>query len=84
MGLQSAVVSPTKVDNTELKPGTTKNHAVQMPKFQGYPTFENLYEEREFMKGRLVLAFRIFAKFGYDEGVAGHITLRVCTTHDSI
>ncbi len=34
-------------------------------------------EEREFQKGRLALAFRIFAKFGFDEGVAGHITLRV-------
>lgn len=28
------------------------------------------------MKGRLALAFRIFAKFEFDEGVAGHITLR--------
>lgn len=27
-------------------------------------------------KGRLAAAFRIFGKYGYDEGVAGHITLR--------
>lgn len=39
--------------------------------------FEDKYAEREYQKGRLVLAFRIFAKLGYDEGVAGHITLRV-------
>lgn len=28
------------------------------------------------MKERLAGAFRIFAKLGYDEGVAGHITAR--------
>jgi len=40
------------------------------------PKFENKYEEREYQKGRLALAFRIFAKLGFDEGVAGHITYR--------
>lgn len=28
------------------------------------------------MKGRLAAAFRIFGKYGFDEGVAGHITIR--------
>jgi ribulose-5-phosphate 4-epimerase/fuculose-1-phosphate aldolase len=36
-------------------------------------------EERAYLKGRLAAAFRIFGKFGFDEGVAGHITLRVST-----
>ncbi|KAJ6110569.1 class II aldolase/adducin domain protein [Penicillium sp. IBT 16267x] len=40
------------------------------------PVFEDKIEEREYLKGRLAAAFRIFGKFGYDEGVAGHITLR--------
>lgn len=40
------------------------------------PTFEDKYEERKYLKHRLVLAFRIFAKFGFAEGVAGHITVR--------
>lgn len=40
------------------------------------PTFEDKYKEREYLKGRLAAAFRIFGKNGYDEGVAGHITLR--------
>ncbi|CAG8960720.1 hypothetical protein HYFRA_00002256 [Hymenoscyphus fraxineus] len=40
------------------------------------PTAGDPYKEREYQKGRLVLAFRIFAKYGFDEGVAGHITLR--------
>ena|ERR1700761_415831 len=41
------------------------------------PKFTDKYKEREYQKGRLALAFRIFAKYGFDEGVAGHITLRV-------
>ncbi|KAH7066411.1 class II aldolase/adducin N-terminal [Paraphoma chrysanthemicola] len=40
------------------------------------PTFTDRYKEREYQKGRLALAFRLFAKYGFDEGVAGHITLR--------
>ena len=33
-------------------------------------------EEREHRKRRLAAAFRIFGRFGFDEGVAGHITAR--------
>lgn len=40
------------------------------------PTFTDKHEEREYQKGRLAAAFRIFGKYGFDEGVAGHITLR--------
>ena len=49
---------------------------IQMPKFPGPPNFNDRYEEREYLKGRLAAAFRIFGKYGFDEGVAGHITLR--------
>jgi len=63
------------------EPGLTKAQAekaeIAMPKFPGQKKFADKYEEREYQKGRLALAFRIFAKFGFDEGVAGHITLRV-------
>src|SRR3954449_6284573 len=45
-------------------------------KFPSPPRFVDKYEEREYLKGRLALAFRIFGKYGFDEGVAGHITLR--------
>lgn len=48
----------------------------QMIKFPAPPTFTDKHEERAYLKGRLALAFRIFGKLGYDEGVAGHITLR--------
>ena len=40
------------------------------------PTFATLPEERRYRQERLAAAFRIFAKFGFCEGVAGHITAR--------
>ncbi|MEZ5203912.1 MAG: class II aldolase/adducin family protein [Acidimicrobiales bacterium] len=36
----------------------------------------DLDHERLWRKQRLALAFRIFGRFGFDEGVAGHITAR--------
>lgn len=39
-------------------------------------TFASPEEERLHRKQRLAAAFRLFAKFGFDEGVAGHITAR--------
>ncbi|KAG9240879.1 class II aldolase/adducin N-terminal [Calycina marina] len=67
----------TKVDGPTSKPGHPEAMITQ-PKLTipGLPSFNDKYEEREYQKGRLALAFRIFAKLGYDEGVAGHITLR--------
>jgi len=32
--------------------------------------------QRAYLKQRLAAAFRLFARYGYDEGVAGHITVR--------
>ncbi len=40
------------------------------------PKFETFEEERLHRKQRLAGAFRLFSKFGFDEGVAGHITAR--------
>lgn len=41
-----------------------------------FPTFENAEDERRHRKQRLAAAFRLFGQFGFDEGVAGHITAR--------
>jgi hypothetical protein len=61
------------------EPGLDKASAkVKMPAFPGPPKFDDPYKERAYLKGRLAAAFRIFGKYGFDEGVAGHITLRVC------
>jgi len=40
------------------------------------PTFDNVEEERQHRKQRLAAGFRLFSRFGFDEGVAGHITAR--------
>jgi ribulose-5-phosphate 4-epimerase/fuculose-1-phosphate aldolase len=40
------------------------------------PSFETVEEERRHRKERLAAAFRLFGKFGFEEGVAGHITAR--------
>lgn len=40
------------------------------------PKFATAAEERQHRKVRLAAAFRLFSKFGFDEGVAGHITAR--------
>jgi len=40
------------------------------------PKFATAAEERRHRKVRLAAAFRLFSKFGFDEGVAGHITAR--------
>ena len=58
--------------------GLTGHEAkVKMPTFPGPPKFDDPYKERVYLKGRLAAAFRIFGKYGFDEGVTGHITLRV-------
>jgi ribulose-5-phosphate 4-epimerase/fuculose-1-phosphate aldolase len=40
------------------------------------PVFATVEEERQHRKERLAAAFRLFSKFGFEEGVAGHITAR--------
>ncbi|KAF8511522.1 class II aldolase/adducin N-terminal [Gautieria morchelliformis] len=75
---QTEVQSSNESGSLNVKPtGTTK---VQ-PTAKGFerpvmPTFNSVEEKRQHVKERLTCAFRIFAKYGYDEGVAGHITVR--------
>jgi ribulose-5-phosphate 4-epimerase/fuculose-1-phosphate aldolase len=38
--------------------------------------FDSVEDERLHRKQRLAAAFRLFSRFGFDEGVAGHITAR--------
>lgn len=40
------------------------------------PLFGSVEEERLHRQQRLAAAFRLFARYGFDEGVAGHITAR--------
>ena len=41
-----------------------------------FATFDDVEEERQYLKQRLAAAFRLFGRFGFEEGVAGHITAR--------
>src|SRR3954464_2679298 len=40
------------------------------------PEFDDVEAERRHRKERMAAAFRLFSRFGFDEGVAGHITAR--------
>lgn len=53
-------VAPQDFDQSEFEP----------------PVFGSVEEERIYRKQRLAAAFRIFAKFGFEHGLAGHITVR--------
>lgn len=55
---------------------------VKIAKTPEIPTFATVAEERLHRKQRLASAFRLFAKFGFSEGVAGHITVRDPELHD--
>ncbi|KAI9693519.1 MAG: hypothetical protein M1820_009207 [Bogoriella megaspora] len=52
-------------------------------KIREYPQFDSLQEERLYRKQHLAAAFRVFADRGFDEGVAGHISVRdpILTDH---
>ncbi|KAI0407585.1 class II aldolase/adducin N-terminal [Xylaria palmicola] len=61
--------------------GTTRSG--EKLNIRSYPTFENLEDERLYRKQHLAAAFRVFADRGFDEGVAGHISVRdpILTDH---
>jgi ribulose-5-phosphate 4-epimerase/fuculose-1-phosphate aldolase len=66
--------APDKVALTAagMSTGTAKYYTnMPMP-----PRFDNVADERLHRKQRLAAAFRIFSRFGLDEGAAGHITVR--------
>jgi ribulose-5-phosphate 4-epimerase/fuculose-1-phosphate aldolase len=40
------------------------------------PSHDSIEDERQYIKQRMAAAFRLFDKFGFSEGVAGHLTAR--------
>ena len=66
-------------DHTELSQLELNQHYLGNGKslaLPAIPVFETLEEERLHRKQKLAGAFRLFSRFGFDEGVAGHITAR--------
>src|SRR5262245_26121272 len=57
-------------------PDTTSDAEIREAMNNYLPKFASVEEERQHRKERLAAAFRLFGKFGFDEGVAGHITAR--------
>jgi ribulose-5-phosphate 4-epimerase/fuculose-1-phosphate aldolase len=51
-------------------------HAAAKPLPYDLPVFDDPADERLHRKQRLAAAFRLFGRFGFGEGVAGHITVR--------
>jgi hypothetical protein len=78
--------SDEKLNTTApLEPGLSeKKGQIEKLQFPKAPKFDDPHKERAYLKGRLAAAFRIFGKLGFDEGVAGHITLRVSIQLDGI
>ena len=67
--------------------GQAEFHDRQIPKPIGGElpvpvAFGDMAEERAHRKLKLAAAFRIFARFGLAEGIAGHITVRDPEFHD--
>ena len=59
-GLSTQIHEKKVTENPNLNAGTQAYDAVP-------PTFDDKYEERAYLKQRLALAFRIFAKFGMSD-----------------
>jgi ribulose-5-phosphate 4-epimerase/fuculose-1-phosphate aldolase len=59
--------------NPEFREVLTRDPNFAVPEL---PRFASAEQERTHIKQRLTGAFRLFSKFGFDEGVAGHITVR--------
>jgi ribulose-5-phosphate 4-epimerase/fuculose-1-phosphate aldolase len=57
--------------NTDTNTQTTRELRIPLP-----PSFDSVEAERLHRKQRLAAGFRLFSRFGFDEGVAGHITAR--------
>ncbi|MFT4631827.1 MAG: ribulose-5-phosphate 4-epimerase/fuculose-1-phosphate aldolase, partial [Crocinitomicaceae bacterium] len=67
--IKELIMSEAKSNLTA--PAVNPNALVNYP-----PTYASVAEERKARKRKLTAALRLFGKFGFDEGVAGHFTVR--------
>lgn len=58
---------------TEEEAKASGNASFIVPSIQ---QFDNFHTQRVHMKQKLAAGFRLLAKYGWDEGVAGHMTFR--------
>ncbi|EEH44454.1 uncharacterized protein PADG_00743 [Paracoccidioides brasiliensis Pb18] len=84
--ISSAIVNKNEpkpaviVEQVQLRDRTVTGQQLHI---RQYPKFDSLEEERLYRKQHLAAAFRVFADRGFDEGVAGHISVRdpILTDH---
>lgn len=73
---QTAPVSSSSLSLTASASGPEAPSENKLPKVQKVPVFTDKLEERAWAKAQMAAAFRVFAKLGYCDGVAGHMSLR--------
>jgi ribulose-5-phosphate 4-epimerase/fuculose-1-phosphate aldolase len=66
----------TTTTHTKAELGSLLIREPGEPQLRQIPMFNSSAEERLHRKQKLAAAFRLFGKFGFGEGVAGHITAR--------
>lgn len=75
--IETGAAVPTQqitVDNTVQSSSSDVPDLIS--KIHNIPQFTDKHAERKWAKEHLVGAFRLFAKFGYNDGAGGHISLR--------
>lgn len=60
-------------ETTKKSPLELISQGVCLPSIPTHPTFG---QHRQWMLEKMALAFRVFARKGYTEGLAGHISVR--------
>lgn len=85
---QASVATGVRVDHAQTNENQTvaamgRTSSGKNLNIRKYPTFSSLEDERLYRKQHLAAAYRIFASRGFDEGVAGHISVRdpILTDH---
>ena len=79
--LATLTPTPPRVDATQSADNQTvaamgRTASGKDLKIRKYPKFERKEDERLYRKQHLAAAYRVFAERGFDEGVAGHISVR--------
>jgi len=67
--------APT-LQNTPDTPSLQRHAPLRKFWFDDVPPRESVAAERRYRQERLAVAFRLFARYGFDQGLAGHITAR--------
>ncbi|CAK7275435.1 hypothetical protein SEPCBS57363_006679 [Sporothrix epigloea] len=79
----SAVVLADQDATNAINGALGKTISGKVLRIRTYPKFKTLDEERLYRKQHLTAVFRVFAERGFDEGVAGHVSVRdpILTDH---